>query len=270
MKQLFILFCCFWTFLSWGQGWVPAGARSMSLGNASVTLEEVWAYHNNPGALAELEDFAAGASYENRFLLKELQSQGLAIAVPLKVGVLSVGGHMYGYSRFRSYKGGIGYSMKLAEMISAGVQLNYQGISLSEGYGSRGNMTAEAGIYARFTENWKLGVSVFNLNRAKLSDFEDDRFSTTIRLGTSYLFSEKFLLAVEGEKDIENPFRFKSGIEYQLIDQFFLRAGMATSPLELSFGLGYHLKKVHIDFGTSYHQILGWSPHFSLVFQASK
>ena len=131
-------------------------------------------------------------------------------------------------------------------------------------------MTAEAGVYARFTDNWKMGFSVFNLNRAKLSDYEDDRFSTIMRLGTSYLFSKKFLLSAEVEKDLDYALRFKSGLEYQVIEQFFLRAGVATTPLELSFGLGYHLKKVHIDFGTAYHQILGWSPHFSLIFEARK
>ena len=270
MRNIVTVILCLIGAMSYGQGWVPAGARSMSLGNASVTFEDVWAFHHNPGALAEIENFTAGISYENRFLLKELQSQGLAVAIPLKVGVISVGGHMYGYNRFRSYKGGVGYSMKLAEKISAGVQLNYQGITLSDGYGSRGNMTAEAGIHARFTENWKIGLSVFNLNRAKLSDYEDDRFSTIMRLGTSYLFSKKFMLSIEAEKDLDYSFRFKSGLEYQVMDQFFLRAGVATTPLELSFGLGYHLKKVHIDFGTAYHQILGWSPHFSLVFEARK
>jgi hypothetical protein len=270
MRKIIASIACLVVLQTFGQGWVPAGARSMSLANASVTFEDVWAFHNNPAALAEVENFSIGLSYENRFLLKELQSQGLAVAIPLKVGVISVGGHMYGYNRFRSYKGGLGYSMKLAEKISAGVQLNYQGITLSDGYGSKGNMTAEAGVHANVTDNWKIGVSVFNLNRAKLSDYEDDRFSTIMRLGTSYLFSKKFLLAIEAEKDLDYSFRFKSGLEYQVVDKFFLRAGVATVPLELSFGLGYHLEKVHIDFGTAYHQILGWSPHFSLVFEAKK
>ena len=270
MRNVVILALLTLPFISNGQGWVPAGARSMSMGNASSTFTDVWAYHNNPGALAEVKNFSAGLSYENRFLLKELQNQGLASALPLKVGVLSFGGHMYGYNRFRSYKGGVGYSLKLAEMISAGVQLNYQGITLSDGYGSRGNMTAELGVYGKISKNWKLGFSVFNLNRAKLSDYEDDRFSTIMRLGSSYLFSKKFLLSIEAEKDLEHAFRFKSGLEYQVVEQFYLRAGVVTQPLELSFGLGYHLKKVHIDFGTAYHQILGWSPHFSLVFEAIK
>lgn len=270
MKKIVVPAIMLLSLISYGQGWVPAGARSMSMGNASVTFNDVWAYHNNPGALAEVKNFSAGLSYENRFLLKELQSQGLAVAIPLKVGVLSFGGHMYGYNRFRSYKGGVGYSLKLAEMVSAGVQLNYQGITLSDGYGSRGNMTAELGVSGKISEKWKFGFSVFNLNRAKLADYEDDRFSTIMRLGSSYLFSKKFLLSIEAEKDLEYAFRFKSGLEYQVVEQFYLRAGVATQPLELSFGFGYHLKKVHIDFGTTYHQILGWSPHFSLVFDAVK
>lgn len=250
------------------QGWVPAGARSMSMANASVTFEDVWAYHNNPAALANLKTFQAGLSYENRFLLKELQSQGVAIAVPLKVGVISVGGHMYGYNRFRSLKGGLGYSLKLAEKFSAGVQLNYQGIMLSEGYGTKSTMTAEAGILARITENWRMGLSVFNLNRAKLSNYQDDRLSTIMRLGTSYTFSEKVLVSIEAEKDLDYALRGKLGLEYQIVDHFFLRGGVATAPLELSFGLGYHLQMIQIDFGTAYHQILGWSPHFSLVFKS--
>ena len=78
------------------------------------------------------------------------------------------------------------------------------------------------------------------------------------------------MVSLEAEKDLDNALRGKLGLEYQLIDQIFLRGGVATSPLELSFGLGYHLQIIHIDFGTAYHQILGWSPHFSLVFKAKE
>ena len=128
-------------------------------------------------------------------------------------------------------------------------------------------MTAEVGIYAKFTKNWKLGISVFNLGRAKLSDFEDDRFSTIMRLGSSYLFSDKLNLAVELEKDLDYDLRFKTGLEYEVINNFFVRGGVATSPIEVTFGFGYHFKQIHLDLGSAYHQILGWSPHFSIVFQ---
>ena len=66
------------------QGYYPMGSRAQSLGNASNTLEDVWAYHHNPAALTGVKKLAVGISYENRFLLKELQSQGVAVALPLK------------------------------------------------------------------------------------------------------------------------------------------------------------------------------------------
>jgi len=250
------------------QGLFPAGARSMSMANASTTLIDVWGYHNNPGALAEVKEFNVGLSYENRFLLKELQSQALAVAIPLKVGVLSVGGHQYGYTQFRSLKAGLGYSMKLSEKLSAGVQMNYQGLILSENYGSKNTASVEAGVFARITEEWKLGVAVFNLGRAQLSEFEDDRFTTTVRLGTSYDFSKKVLVSVELEKDIDYPMRLKSGVEYEAIDHFYIRGGIASNPVDLTFGFGYAFKKIQLDLGSAYDRNLGWSPHFSIIFQA--
>lgn len=270
MKTLLLTILSLYAFSSLAQGWNPMGSRSMSMANASTTLNDVWAFHHNPGALADVTTFSVGVSYENRFLLKELQSQGIAVAIPLKVGVLSVGGQTYGYRQFRTYKGGLGYSLRLADKLYAGVQLNYLGLQLSQNYGSRNGLSAEAGIYAKFTDNWKLGVSVFNVGRTRLSDFADDRFSTLMRLGSSYRFSKKVLLAIEVEKDLDYDLRFKTGVEYEVIDDFYLRGGFATTPIELSFGLGYQARVIRFGAGSSYHQILGWSPNFSISYISDK
>lgn len=253
---------------SYGQGWVPGGGRSMSMANASICNNDVWGYFNNPGALADVDKLSVGISYENRFLLKELQSQGMAVAIPMKIGVISIGGHMYGYNQFRSYKAGFGYSLKLADKLFTGVQLNYQGIRLAEHYRSANSITAEAGVYGEINDNWKVGVSVFNIGRSKLAEYQDDRFSTIMRLGSSYTFSKKVLLSGEFEKDLDNPIRFKAGLEYCLVEDFYVRTGFGTGPVELAFGFGYKFKQFQLDLGSAYHQILGWSPHFSFVFQS--
>lgn len=249
------------------QGWLPIGGRSNSMGNATVAVSDPWSYFHNPGALAEVDKVSIGIAYENRFLLKELQSQGLVYVQPMKTGVLSVGAQLYGYDQFRLYRAGVGYSLKLSEMFSAGVQLNYQGIRLAQNYGSKNTLTAELGAIAKITEKWKMGISIYNLGRAKLADFEDDRFSTVMRLGTSYAFSNKVIVAAEAEKNIDHPLRFKAGLDYQLIKNFYFRAGFATQPIEVSFGFGYKFKLIQLDLGSAYHQQLGWSPHFSLTFQ---
>jgi len=268
MRILILSFLYLFLSHVYGQGYAPAGSRSMSMANASVAFNDVWAYHNNPGAVADVDHFSVALSYENRFLLKEMQNQAFAVAIPLKIGVVSIGGHFYGYSQYRSVKAGAGYSLKLSEKLYAGVQLNYQGLQLSNNYGAKNTLTAEAGIYAKITEKWKMGISVFNLGRAKLSDFQDDRFSTTLRLGSAYHFSDKLIVSGEFDKDLDNDLRFKVGVDYQLVNQFFIRGGFATSPTELTFGFGYHFKQVHLNFGSAYSNVLGWSPQFSLLFRS--
>lgn len=270
MKQLLLLTLLMASGAVCSQGWTPMGARSMAMANASSTLNDVWAYHQNPGALGDVEEFTAGLSYENRFLLKELQSQGFAVAVPMKVGVISAGGQLFGYQQYRTYKAGLGYSMKLSDKFFAGVQLNYLGLRLPENYGSANTVTGEVGIYAKVSRNWKIGASVCNLGRAKLADFADDRFTTMMRLGTSYTFSEKVLLALDFEKNLDHDVRIKTGIEYEMVKNFKLRGGVATAPIELSAGIGYEWNQLQIGVGSSYHQILGWSPNFALVFKSDK
>ena len=252
---------------SFGQGWLPMGSRSHALGNASVAIDDIWAYHHNPANLVSVKKLGLGLSYENRFLLKELQSQGFVVALPLKVGVISFGLQSFGFKNFRTNRLGLGYSMKLAEFLSCGVQLNYHLVRLTDAYGRKDALTTELGLRANITDNWKVAFSVFNLTRTKISEFGEDRLSTLMRLGTQYTFSEKVMLVAELEKNIEFPVRFKTGIEYSPIRKLFLRGGFATQPIEISAGLGYRFKEqFQLDLGSAYHQILGWSPNFSFTY----
>lgn len=263
------LFLFFTPFFFWCQGYVPFGARMASMGNAGAAVEDAWSYYHNPAGLATSKNFSAGISYENRFLLKELQSQALAVVLPLKTGVISIGAQMYGYQLYRSQKAGLGYSLKLSDKFSAGIQLNYQGVRLSSNYGSKHTVTAEAGVMGKITDDWKIGLSVFNLGRAKLAEFADDRFSTVMRLGTSYKLSKVLFLA-EVEKDLEHPLRAKGGMEYEPLKNFFFRFGAGTKPVDISFGFGYKWRFLQLDLGSAYHQQLGWSPHFSFTYISEK
>jgi hypothetical protein len=254
-----------------GQGWQPVGSRSRSMADASVTLTDVWSYHHNPAALAKMEKWGIGIAYENRFLLKELQSQSFSVAVPLKKGVVSAGMQSFGYTQFRSMKVGMGYSLKLSELFCLGVQMNMHQLRLPQGYGVSWNATGEAGLLAQITPVWNVGFAVVNFTRTKLSDYQEDRLTTVMRLGTSYRFSKKLLVAGEAEKNIDYPIRAKAGIEYLPADKFAIRTGFATSPIEMNVGFGYAFKNQFLlDFGTAYNQKLGWSPNVSFTYQLKK
>lgn len=246
------------------QGWLPMSAESAGVANATVAVSSIWSVHHNPGALGFIEESGFGVSYQNRFLLRDLQSQGITAAIKLKTGVVGFGAQFYGFEQYRTTRIGGGYSIRLAENFSMGVHLNYLNLSLNENYGNRSTLTAEVGMFGEITENWSVGIAIFNLNRAKLASFEDDRFSTLFRLGTAYDLSEKVSLLFEFFKDIENPLSLRGAVEYEAVDNLFFRIGASSAPMELSFGFGYRRGVFDIALSSSYNQLLGFSPAFNL------
>ena len=258
----FTLFC---TFAINAQGWLSQGARAGAMANNGVTLVDAFSYHHNPGALGFIEEGTAGLSYESRYVLKELQTQSIAVAIPLKVGVISMGGQFYGYDTYRTTRVGMGYSMKLSEKISAGVQINYLGTRLDPFYGVRHGISAEFGALGKLNDRVNVGFSVVNIGRAKLSEFKDDRYGTLLRLGLSYQLIEQLLVVAEVEQEINFDTRLRAGIEYHPIDVLYIRAGVQGAPMDFAFGFGLKYERLKFDLSTQYNQTLGWTPAASFV-----
>ena len=192
-----------------------SGSRSQALANASVCLEDVFSYHNNPANSAEISTVSFGLAYENRFLLKELQHQSYAVSIPLGSGVFSIGGNTFGYRDYRAFKNGLGYSMKLLDALSVGVQINHQMVRLSGSYGINQTLTGEFGLAYKVSKSWRFGIAVFNLGRNEMIEEPMERYPTSMRIGTAYNVSKIVLLVAELENDILHPLRFKSGVEYE-------------------------------------------------------
>lgn len=261
MKKLLIGgFTLFFAFTINAQGWLSQGARVGAMANNGVTLVDAFSYHHNPGALGFLEEGTAGLSYESRYALKELQTQSFAVAVPLKVGVISTGGQFYGYDTYRTTRAGLGYSMKLSEKISAGVQINYLGTRLDPYYGIKHGVSAEFGALAKLNDKVNVGFSVVNIGRSELSEYKNDRYGTVLRLGLSYQLVEELLLVAEIEQEINFDTRLRAGIEYHPIDLLYIRAGVQGAPMDFAFGFGLKYERFKLDMSSQYNQILGWTP----------
>lgn len=271
MKQLLLLLLLFTytTFQGFGQGWNPVGARSASLANTSVCLDDVWAYHHNPGAAASIQQISVGAYYESRFLTRELQTQALAAAIPLKVGVITAGAQFFGYEQYRNTRAGVGYSMKFTDFLQIGVQGNIQTLRLGGNYGSTTSGTIEAGLLAKVSEKWSIGISVLNIGRQRINPISD-RFATVLRAGCRYQPSKKVSIFAEVEKQVITKISFRGALEYQPVKSFFIRLGAQSAPMEFALGFGYRVAGFSIDLGSKYHQILGWTPNFGLNYQFKK
>jgi len=249
----------------------PAGARSIGLANSSVTIADCWSAFHNQAALAWMDQIGVGASYDNRFTIANLSTKGFVFALPLKAGTFAVSGDVFGYSQYNEKKAGIAFAKKLGSKFSAGVQLDYLNTFINDdNYGSHTAFAVEAGLLAEPLKNFRIGFHVYNLSRAKLAEYADEKIPIIFRLGASYNFSEKLSWSVEEEKDVDLKAIFKSGLEYHVADALYLRGGLSTNPTLFSFGFGLKMGPLMLDIASTYHQVLGFSPAMALTYNFGK
>jgi hypothetical protein len=243
------------------------GARSAGMAHASVTLSDVWSSHHNQAGLAWLEQSEAGVFVQNRFLMKELNYGGFAYAHKLNTGALALSYTNFGYHLYGESKIGLGYGMKFTNMISGGVQLNYHHLRLANNYGRNSALTAELGLQTYLTDKIMLAAHLFNPTRTSLNEYNKEKIPTIMRLGMNYLFSKQVLATLEAEKDIDMKPIFRMGIEYKTSNKFYLRGGIGTQPTLAAFGFGLNNGTIKLDVAASYHQVLGFTPDLSFVYQ---
>lgn len=214
-----------------------------------------------------IENPQAGIFYESRFSMSELSLRGGAAVLPTKSGTFGLSIASFGYSLYGESKYGLSYGRKLSEKLCIGVQANYHNVRIAEGYGNTNALTIEGGILAQLTTKLRLGAHIYNPTRTQISEYQDERLPTILRLGMNYKFSDKVFVAIETEKDVDHKAVFKIGVEYHVIDILYLRAGIATNPVYSSFGFGLHLKQFKLDIASQFHQVLGHTPQLSLIYQ---
>ncbi len=241
------------------------------MANAGLNFTDIWSIYHNQAGIAHLNNFSAGAFYENRFLISDLAFAGAAVAMPLGNGAIGLTYSNLGFSAYNEGKLGLAYGLKLSDALSIGVQLNYHSFNIAaEDHGSRGALTAEVGFQLQISKNVSLAAHIFNPTRTQLNDFVDERIPTVLRIGASYKIAEDLKLTGDVEKDIDADALFRAGIEYQPADKFYLRMGASSNPSLFAFGLGLDFDTFRFDLATTYHSVLGYSPQVSLTYSPSK
>lgn len=270
MKKLVLLFLAIVPLVRLTAGNEPAaaGGRAEGVAGATVTYSDIWAAFHNQAGLANIKTFTAGAFNQTPFLLSELSTRGVAVALPVnELGVFALSVNYYGYNLYNEKKIGLAYAKSFGDKISFGLQLDYLGTSISEGYGSSSVLMVEAGVRAQVLPKLFLGVHVFNPTRAKLADYDNEKVSTVLKAGLAYLFSDKVTVSMEAEKNVFEPNIFKAGVEYHIVKMLYLRGGIASNPAKTAFGFGLEFDSFKFDVGASYHQQLGYTPNVSLTYQ---
>lgn len=243
------------------------GARSSGISGASVTYTDIWSLSYNQAGLAYLKHFSAGVNYENRFLVSELSIKSLVLALPSKSGVFGLSFYYYGFSDYNEDKIGFAYSKTLGKYFSLGIQFDYFYTHIAEQYGSTGVVSCEAGLRIQPVKNLFIGIHIFNPTYSKITNVNNEKIPTTFKTGIGYDFSGKVYLSIELEKDLDNVPKFKSGVEYRVSKNLFLRTGLTARPEASSFGFGYYFNNINIDLSFSASTAPGMTSSASVYFE---
>lgn len=243
----------------------PVGGRSAGLANASIMLTDYWSLFHNQAGLAFFTRPEVGIHHK-RGLVKQLGKQAIGVALPTEHGTIGTSCSYYGFSKYHEVKAGLAYSMLLDENLAAGVQLDYFYTHIDGFYGNAHTVAAEVGMIYQPFDDFYIGTHVFNpFQSAEVGN--DGEMPTVFRFGAGYTIQDKLMLAAETEMNLEHKPRFKAGLEYEIIESFYLRTGVTTNPVTNAFGIGYSWKNFMIDVSFTRHIVLGYSPQFSLNYR---
>jgi hypothetical protein len=236
------------------------------MGLSSAAVSDFWSVNNNQAGMAFYDKTAAGVYFENRFMIKELGTQTGAFTLKTKFGVLGATVGYSGDASFNTTKAGLAYARKFGNRFSAGLQLDYIGTTLGEEYGKRNNITFDAGIMVKITDQLTFGAHTFNPMHVQISEDNNERIPATVNAGFGFTFSDKLLLTAEACKNSEFPMELRSGVEYKLGNVAYARIGLSTNPARYTFGFGIIMKNLTFDLSSSVHSQLGYSPQVSMQY----
>lgn len=246
------------------------GAQGIGLGQASISLQDLWSIVNNQAGIAFVDDISLGVSYEERFRMKEMGLKTVALIFPTnRIGNFGMSYTHFGDADYNETRLNIGYARKLGEHFAMGLAFDYLEMSVSGSAesGSTGTFTGELGIMGEPLENLWLSAHIYNPFSIRINDYEfKERIPTLLRLGLLYNFTEQLFFVAEIEKDMDYDARVKAGISYTFLNKFIFRGGVATQPTEYSAGFGLLLQNFHVDLACYHHQYLGYTPSIAISY----
>ncbi|MEM8938664.1 MAG: hypothetical protein AAGC64_04870 [Bacteroidota bacterium] len=255
-------------FLQAQDGDFSFGARSAGMAGASLTVSDEYALFNNIGAFGKVENHAVFVGYQHRYNLSEFQVIGGGSIFHHQFGNAGIGYYKFGDDIFSQQKLHFGIGNTL-QMVSLGVALDWIQYDI-ESVGTKQTLAIQFGGIAEITPQFVFGVHVFNINQATIESESNEELPTVMKAGFSYRPTEELMLNIEIEKDLDFDEVFKAGLEYQLVNNVFVRTGIRLEPLIGAFGVGFYLKRLTFDYAFSNDSELGNIHEVSLAYLFKK
>lgn len=279
-KELVLFFSAFFLLTTFSEAafQVPfLSAQASSMGGVSLAaLRDPAAVFTNPAAIAGLRIFETNFTYTNMFAgLSGVQNIGAgfsAAGLPTRIGSFSLGVGIFNASALLEERT---VFLGFATSVGKGMQLGVTGKHLYHAYKpasdsawaqdpvfangtSRGAIAADVGLIVPFGVNFRLGLSVLNVNEPDVGLVNEDRVRRQAQAGITMT-----ILGLEAVGDFAFPSK-EAGIGRATpsfgLEKNFYRNSMAlrlgASPAQWSAGMGLRTGRVGFDYAWVFHRTL--------------
>lgn len=244
----------------------PLSVGYIKTNTYSSAHNDAFSFVGNQAALAGSKSFSVGAYGERRFMLADLSSYQLALALPSSSGNFGLQANYFGSSSYNQSILGLAYARNLGK-VDVGAQFNYQQIKVA-GYGNASAINFEAGAILHVSEQFQTGVHVYNPTRVSIGKNSEEKLPFAYSFGLGYDASDKFFIGTEIEKIENQPVNVNAGLQYSFDEKLFARIGIASSTSSFYLGVGFLWNGFRIDVAASLHPSLGMTPGMLLVYNS--
>ena len=218
---------------------IAQGARSGALGGSVLYLPE---------------ESGVELGYRRGFMLDALSERSLSLRLRAGSGGLLAAYSHQGDADWHGQQATFGYGLPLTEWLHAAVALRWLHRGLGDAhYDSHFWLAPSALLQATF------GRTTFTLLGGTRP--WDEEHPWRLHLQAAYRPLPHLLTLAEVET--EEAVRLRLGMEYNY-EAWYLRAGMATRPTVLAFGIGMRQQHLGVDLACEVHSVLGITPQTSL------
>ncbi|HEX38341.1 MAG TPA: hypothetical protein ENG70_05775 [Candidatus Cloacimonetes bacterium] len=255
-----------------------ARARGMS-GAFIASCDDPNAIFFNPGALAVASqgiNLGYSRLFNNEF--EVLMNGALTYKLPGKFGTVALGIQAMDveYGGIKLQQEGtysIAHSFLLMGdvhsqfYIGYGLNLYYLKFGETVGGIDPGNQTSygiNIGALATLHQRTHVAFSVRNVNNPTMGSDQTFDLPQYLALGVSYEPYDGVITEIDLSQKLGEQTKILAGIEFEIIDNFWLRTGASTYPNSISGGFGVLFKGVKVDYGFNTHPVMPLTHQFSL------
>lgn len=239
------------------------GATSVAMGQTGVAIPDAnWSLFSNVALMPTDENRVS--FYGFRYVgIAEITDMAANVTTQTNLGTVGIGVHRYGFNLFNENRFLLAYKNSL-DRFHYGASVSYTHIFQGGDYGAAGAIGFDLGLAAEITEDLWFGARATNLNQPSYGD-TDEELARELATGLSYQLTAEALVTAEIVKDVMFPLSFRSGVQFEIIQSLFIRAGITTQPETYSFGFGYQSSRWDVNFALQQHNPLGLSPALDLA-----